>query len=430
MIVRLYSYRGSRAASLRLDRHLWKQEGQQPEFFAVRNLYVHHSVEGFEVMAALKAGSPKASIAYWQIIVSPTKTLRLSERRRVIDLIVQELNAADNPLMAFSHNKKIRARAGGGGNHLHVILGHISPISLRALDMRQVLPRLHKVMVLAAYEIGAVAPLTPYRDSIVEALTAEGSPHAARWLSEAPGNARVRRPARMRDSMRRSAQSAGFDLASFQARLERLWSSGAGESEVTSFLEQNGVDVRAGTAEGVTAFYHGKTFVGALHRIVGRDAAVVRKELEDRAPALLRLKTDPLASVRKNPPRASQDDRSFTLRRQRKTDYLEHGLATLRIQRQRLVYEENTGPGSTTGELPTASELAGSARMECVLETAVKLLWEDDRWVERPVEDLVRFVTSVKPAGAPVDSESEECKSEAELPEDRDSPPTAGFGPG
>jgi hypothetical protein len=408
LIARIYRYRGSTTEIRRLDAHLWKREGQEPELWEVRNLYVGNSADGMAVMSTLRAAAPRARVAFWQIVVSPTKTLDDAERRVVVDLIVEELEAADHPLIAFSHEEKPRARRGGGGNHLHVVIGHISPLSHRALGMRQVLPRLHKAMAIAAYRIGAVPAASPWHKSIVATLAKEKNGAVADWLIQSFGESPMRKPPRMSDSMRRSAEAAGFDISSFQAALERRWTAGAGQAELKLFLDRSGVVIRQGRLADVIAFHKGALFVGALHRILRRDAPTVHAEAARRIPRLLGLNCDEARSslqdfdLGPNDRWSKENDRGFRLRRQRKVDRLEDRLASLRLER-RLVAEAAAHSGAADPafdagladrdghRMANADRMARISHAEVVLEAAVRLLWDDYRWADRSIRDLLKF---------------------------------------
>jgi hypothetical protein len=441
MIGRAYPYDGSEADARRLDCHLWKDDGQRPLLSDVRNLFVHDSGEGMAVMAALRASS-NAKIAFWHIIVSARKTLNQKERAAVVDLIIAELKASQHPLMVFSHNEKPRARKGGGANHLHAVLGHVSPVSFRALDMRQHAPRLHKVMALAAYHIEGVATASPWHKSIVKTLRAEGNPHVADWLVDSLGAVPILKPPRMTDSMRRSAQAVGFALPSFQADLERLWTTGAAQSELEAFLSDIGVAIQAAQSPTTIAFFYRAVFVGTLHRILRQDAATVYEEAKRRFPGLLGADVVPAVSDVQSSgihepeqPKKSEvpaSTRRQKLERQRKVDQLEARLTSLRLERLHLVYGQGRGSPEVELVLPSGGPVsppdllldhdeASIAReempypvhpraaergrphgpmgdrikrllhAEAVLEAAVMALWQDHSWTSASLLELMRF---------------------------------------
>jgi len=424
MIVRAYKCQGSRHDDHQLERHLSKTDGQRPEQLEFRNVWARDVATGLAVMRALKAGAPKARIAFWHIIVSPRFTLSSSERRRVVAMIVKELCAEEHPLIVISHNEKPRARQGGGANHLHVLLGHVSP-GFRALDTSHIMPKLHKVMALAAYYIEGVPTPSPYHRSIVAALSREKFPDVARWLIDELGDCPVFKPPRMSDSMRRAAQAAGFNLPLFQAILVRLWTTGAGQRDIEFYLDQSSVTAQEGRTKDVIVLYRGTLFVGALHRILQRDATSVRAEAELRVPCILSNMalvssyphgSEPASCEREGGPPTSEGDRSFVLRRQQMIDWFEDKLVKLRSERLDLAYGRsnhlldvnfpggNDAPNSATESTafqPHASgqREAGADKIidrvtrllhaESALEAAVKLLWQDERWVDRSPEELV-----------------------------------------
>jgi hypothetical protein len=440
MIGRAYSYVGSEADARRLDAHLWKDDGQRPELSDVRNLLVHDTGQGMAVLAALKAAS-NAKIAFWHIIVSPRKTLNQEERDAVVDLIIAEFAAGEHPLMVFSHNDKPRARKGGGANHLHLLLGHVSPVSFRALNMRQHAPRLHKVMALTAYQVEGVATASPWHKSIVGALRAEGHPHVADWLVDSLGEAPIIKAPRMTDSMRRSAQRAKFPLPFFQAGLERCWNTGAAQSEFGAFLSQNEVVIRAARSPTVIAFYHGALFVGALHRILRQDSKVVYEEAKRRFPQMLgasavQALSDVQSSGIERPKlwEVPGPTRRRSLDLQRKVDDLEDKLASLRVERLHLIYQLASGssprhdpvseadflldpdrqsrahrdtPNRQNAPVVERSRLHGETadrikrllHAEAVLDTAVMLLWMDPHWMGKSSHELLRFAKRVVNSG-------------------------------
>jgi hypothetical protein len=179
MIVKAFPYKGGPKSAQRLNRHLWKNEGQRVELFETRNLFVPDTEAGMRVMRCLQQGS-NAEIVFWHIIISPMTTLNEIDCAHVINLVVSELRAETHPLMVWSHRDKPRARQGGGANHFHLVLGHISPVTFQALDMRNYVQRLHKVMAVAAYEIEGATVLSPSHRSIVAWLSKEGRGDVAR----------------------------------------------------------------------------------------------------------------------------------------------------------------------------------------------------------------------------------------------------------
>jgi hypothetical protein len=234
----------------------------------------------------------------------------------------------------------------------------------------------------------------------------------------------------------------GFALPSFQADLERLWITGAAQSEMEAFLSENGVTIEAGQSPTTISFFYRAVFVGTLHRILRQDAATVYEEAKHRFPRLLSADAVP----------ATPDVQGYTihepeqpkklevpastrrqkLERQRKVDQLEARLASLRLERLHLVYGQGRGspevelvlpsggPVSppnplfdhdkaslTRDEMPYPEHPCAAERgrphglmgdrvklllhAEAVLEAAVTALWQDHRWTSASLLDLMRF---------------------------------------
>ncbi|WP_027575751.1 relaxase/mobilization nuclease domain-containing protein [Bradyrhizobium sp. WSM1743] len=403
MITRAFPYRGSLTDARRLDAHLWKEKDQRPELVEMRNLCVRQTIDGMQVMAALTAAS-RAEIAFWHVYVSPRKTLTADEAAKVVDLVVTELKAHDHPLIVFAHNDK--PRAGGGANHLHLLIGHVSPITFRALDMRHHAPRLHKVMALAAYLIEGQAVPSRWQKSIVRALRADGYDHVADWLIDELGVAPVINAPRMTDSMRRSAQAAGFPLTGFQSELERLWKSPATESEIAWFLVRNGVALRRGNAASGIALYHEKLFVGSLHRILRQDASTVHQEAQRRIPRL--LDADESIAPNAAPSRASPEhlkpsdaERRARLDLQKRIDAVEGELASLKTERLSLIYQPgHAGSRERKSRDEIATRIRRLARAESILERAISLLWQDAGWMARSELELMQAAEKIVTSAA------------------------------
>ncbi|KJC50903.1 hypothetical protein UB31_11765 [Bradyrhizobium sp. LTSP849] len=403
MIGRAFSYRGSLTDARRLDAHLWKEKDQRPELVEMRNLCVRQTIDGMQVMAALTAAS-RAEIALWHLYVSPRKTLTAAEVARVVDLVVTEFKVRDHPLMVFAHNDK--PRAGGGANHLHLLMGHVSPITFRALDMRHHAPRLHKVMALAAYLIEGKAVPSRWQKSIIEALRADGNDHVADWLIDELGAVPVINAPRMTDSMRRSAQAAGFPLAGFQSELERLWKNSATEAEMAWFFYRNGVVVRRGNAGNVIAFHHEKLFVGSLHRILRQDALIVHQEAQRRIPRLL----DADESIAHNvaPSNAwaellkpSDAERRARLDLQKRIDAIEGQLAGLKTERLSLIYQSrHAGSREQRSQDEIGTRIRRLARAESILEEAISLLWQNAGWMTRSELELMQAAERIVSSAA------------------------------
>jgi hypothetical protein len=278
MIVKAYKYKGGLSDARRLNEHLWKSAAQRPELSETRHLYVADTLAGIRVMQSLQRGS-RAQIAFWHISLSPTTTLNASDRTRVVNLIITELKAEAHPLIVVSHNDKPRARRGGGARHFHCVLGHVSPITGLALDMRNHVQRLQKVGAIAGYDIEGQTSVSSYHRSIVTHLSRDGRPDVAAWLTElATKTPRLQQP-RMTDALRRSAAAVGFELAPFHARLERLWNSGASEEAFDELLADAGITIRRGDRlPDSILLYRGDLFVGAIHRILGQPRSLVSEE--------------------------------------------------------------------------------------------------------------------------------------------------------
>lgn len=430
MIGRAYRYKGVGADAARLHSHLWKSEDQRPVLIGTRNLFARDSAEAMSVMIALKAAS-KATIAFWHVVVSPRKTLSDTEAATVVDLIVTELNAQSHPMLIFGHQDKPRARPGGGGNHFHIVLGHVSPITFRALDMRNHAPRLHKVWAIAEFNIEGVATASPWHASIVDDLRATGNDAVADWMVDQLGESPRLKAPRMTDSMRRSAAGAGFALPSFQAGLESLWKRGASQTEVKGFLEANDVIVRPGQSANGLAFYRGDLFVGALHRILQQDVSGVYGEALRRYPELLaagahdRFREEALLRAPSPTRGPTPEVRALNLQRQRRIDEIERRLFSVRSERMHHTY---IGPhkapmvqsSSTPPFLPFSQAAASSSeygrgaddkltmerrqpdsetgarirhllQAEAVLEAAQAGVWQEDRWISAPLAELLRW---------------------------------------
>ncbi|MCK1677107.1 hypothetical protein [Bradyrhizobium sp. 150] len=403
MIARAFSYRGSLTDARRLDAHLWKDKDQRPELLEMRNLCVRRTIDGMQVMAALTAAS-RAEIALWHLYISPRRTLTADEVAKVVDLVLTELKAHDHPLMVFAHNDK--PRAGGGANHLHLVLGHVSPQTFRALDMRHHAPRLHKVMALAAYLIEGEAVPSRWQKSVIEALRADGNGHVADWLIDELGVVPVIDAPRMTDSMRRAAQAVDFPLPRFQSELKRLWKSSATEAEFASFLGRNNVAVKPGNAPRVIAFHHPQLFVGALHRILRQEVSVAYHEAQRRIPRLLHAdegnpldaaSSDASAEVLK----PSDADRRARLDLQKRIDAIERPLARLKTERLSLIYQPGrTGSGEPISPDEIAIRIHRLARAESILEKAISLLCQDAGWMVRPELDLMQAAAKIVTSAA------------------------------
>jgi hypothetical protein len=177
-------------------------EGQRVELSEIRNLYVPNSEAGMRVMRCLQQGS-NAEIAFWHIIISPTTTLNGSDCTRVVNLVVAELAAESHPLLVWSHFEKPRARKGGGACHWHLVLGHISPTTGLALDMRNHAQRLQKAVAIAAFDIEGQTTVSPFHRWIAAYLSKEGRGDVAAWLSDLAATTPCLQCPRMTDSMRR-----------------------------------------------------------------------------------------------------------------------------------------------------------------------------------------------------------------------------------
>ena len=441
MIGRGFAYGGAPSDARRLNAHLWKADSQRPELCETRNLYVPDSAAGMRVMRCLQQAS-NAKIAFWHIIVSPRTTLNESDRTLVVNMILDELKARTHPLLVFSHNEKLRARRGGGACHWHLVLGHISPTTGRALDMSHFIPRLHKVMAVAQFYIEGEMTVSPFHRSIVECLRKEGRNEVAEWLTDQVGNTPQLQPPRMTDAMRRSAAAAGFELASFQARLEQLWKMGALERDFDVFLTEFNVSMRRGSQAHSIVFYRGKLLVGVLNRILRQRPSPVYAEAMARFPSLLdKQRTTPAASSSKNEHGSKKPSRELALKRQASIDILEAKLRSLRWERLQLTYnpsqlravEAQLAPefrkhyprfsSKAVSEDEQTEAIAIHVRSlldgEAILETAIGLLWDDDRCASVPIDELLRRskrrLGHPKPVITPARSLNREGETEPDL---------------
>ncbi|UVO39173.1 hypothetical protein KUL72_12870 [Bradyrhizobium arachidis] len=432
MIARAFSYRASLTDARRLDAHLWKAKDQRPELLEMRNLCVDRTIDGMQVMACLTAAS-RAKIAFWHLYISPRRTLTAAEATQVVDLVVTELKANGHPVLVFAHNDKPRA-GGGGANHLHVVIGHVSPTTFRALDMRHHAPRLHKVMALAAYLIEGEAVPSPWQKSIIEALRADGNDHVADWLVDELGSMPVINAPRMTDSMRRSAQAVGFPLIGFQSGLERLWNSPATEAEIAAFLARNGVTARRGIAANVVAFHHEKLYVGSLHRILRQGASIVHQEAQRRIPRLLDAdeSIEPDAAPLRAMPefqKPTASERRARLNLQKRIDAIEGPLARLKTERLSLIYRPgHASPHEQKSQDEIAIRIHRLARAETILENAISLLWQDAGWMDRPELELMQAAEKIV-ASAAEDIPPDRSDVEIALREGDEQAPAPGWSP-
>jgi hypothetical protein len=396
MIVKAYKYKGGPSDARRLNEHLWKSEGQRPELSETRHLYVADTLAGMRVMQSLQRGSD-AQIAFWHIIVSPTTTANESDRTRVVNLIISELKAEAHPLMVLSHHEKARARRGGGASHFHFVLGHVSPVTGLALNMRNHVQRLQKVAAIAAFDIEGQTSVSSYHRSVVTYLSIEGRPDVARWLMDLARKTSPLQQPRMTDAMRRSAAAVGFKLPSFQAKLQRLWNSGASEQVFDELLSDAGVMMRQGErSPDSILLYRDDLLVGVLNRILRQPRSPVYEEATVRFPGLfgkLRIVGD----ISKSGPT------SIEKLRQKTTDRLEAMLRRMRTETLMLTYNPPHPKEEPEGdENSIAERLKKLAEGEAIFDGAIDLLWGDDRWVSAPPEELLdysrRLLTADKPS--------------------------------
>ena len=392
MIIKAFKYKSGKKGAQRLNRHLWKQEDQRVEWSETRNLYVRDTEAGMRVMRCLKEGS-QAEIVFWHIVISPRTKLNEIDRKRVVDLVIAELRADTHPLMVLSHLDKLRARPGGAAGHLHLVLGHVCPITFRALDMRNHLQRLRKVMAIAAFEIEGTIALGPFHGGIAAYLIKEGRGDVAAWLTDLAATAPPPRRPRMTDAMRRAAAAVGFGLPSFQAQLERLWHAGAPEAEFTAFLSGAEVTVRRGDrSPHAVLFYHKGIQVGVLHHILRQPSLGVSEGAMQRYPDLC---TGPWATAEA----PKETSKTLATLRQEKTDKLEASLRGLRREMLDLTYTRAKS-SHTVGDAarPTTDRIEKLTHAVAIFEGAIDLMWEDDSWISRPIEALLshskRLLTS------------------------------------
>jgi hypothetical protein len=383
MIVKAYKYKGS-AGARRLNEYLWQNKNQRAELCEIRNLYVADTLSGMRVMQCLQRAS-RAKIAFWHIVISPTTKLSEKDRSRVLDLIVAELEATDHPLIVWSHDEKLRARRGGGASHFHCALGHVSPTTDLALDMRNHVQRLQKAAAIAAFEIEGQTSISSFHHSIVTHLIRQGRPDVAHWLTDLAKNAAPLRQPRMTDAIRRSAAAAGLELASFYAKLERLWDSGASEQAFDKLLSDACVMIRRGDRSRDSVLLHrNDRLVGVLHRVLQRPRALVYEEANERFPGQFgkpRIAGDISAS--------GPTSRIEQLR-QEKTDWLDAMLRRLRTEILVLTYNPpHPKEGPDGKEIPLAERLQKLTEAEEIFDRALDLLWSDDHWVSMPIKKLL-----------------------------------------
>jgi hypothetical protein len=415
MIIKAYKYKGGLSDARRLNEHLWKDEGgQRPELSETRHLYAADTLAGMRVMQSLQRGS-RAKIAFWHLSVSPTTTLDASDRTRVVNLIIRELKAEAHPLIVWSHNEKPRARRGGGAGHFHCVLGHVSPTTGLTLDMRNHVQRLQKVAAIAAFDIEGQTSVSSYHRSIVTHLRREGRPDVARWLTDLARKASPLQQPCMTDAMRRSAAAVGFELPSFQAKLQRLWNSGASEQAFDELLSDAGVMIRRGDRSPDTVLlYRGDLPVGVLSRILRQPRSLVCQEASSRFPGLLG-KPRIVGDISKSGPTSSIEKL-----RQETTDRLDAMLRRLRTEILVLTYNP-PHPKKGPDETPIAEQLQKLTEGEAIFDRALHLLWSDDHWVSEPIVKLLghsKHVLSPAPPSPPVSGTTGDMKSHAKQPTD------------
>ncbi|MDO9297979.1 hypothetical protein [Bradyrhizobium sp.] len=413
MIVKAFKYKSGPKSAQRLNLHLWNEKDQRVELFETKNLYVPDSEAGMRVMRCLQQGSKNAEIVFWHIVISPITTLNAIDRARVVNLVVSEFRAETHPLMVWSHNEKPRARQGGGANHLHFVLGHICSVTLRALDMRNYLLRLQKIMAIAAYDIEGMTALTPFHRSIAAYLIKDGRGEVAAWLTDLAAAAPSRRHPRMTDAMRRSAAAVNFALPSFQAELERLWVTDASEEALTDFLSSAGVSARRGDrSPHAILLYRGDLLVGVMNSILRRPSFPVYEEAMLRFPGLF---NKPRITV-DAPRTSSRHSREAATLRQEKTERLGAVLRDVRRKVLHLTYPRAKPLHETLGaETERIAALKKFTRGIAILEKSIDLLWKDNHWLSAPIEALLehskRLVMYDKPSLAAKPSTQEKVQA-------------------
>jgi hypothetical protein len=216
----------------------------------------------------------------------------------------------------------------------------------------------------------------------------------------------------MTDAMRRSAAAVGFELPSFQAKLQRLWNSGASEQAFDKLLSDTGVVIRRGDRSPDTVLlYRGDLLVGVLNRILRQPRSVVYEEASVRFPGLFG-KPRIVGDIS-----ASDPTSRIEKLRQETTDRLDAMLRRLRIEILVLTYNPLHPKEDPEGsDIPIAERLQKLTEGEAIFDRALDLLWSDDHWVSEPIVKLLGYskhVLSPAPSSPPVSGTTGDMESHA-----------------
>jgi hypothetical protein len=215
--------------------------------------------------------------------------------------------------------------------------------------------------------------------------------------------------------MRRSAAAANFNIARFQAAIEKLWWIDAPERDFINFLSEFGVAIKESREAGCIPFYRGELFLGTLHRILQLSAPAVYLEATIRFPTLFlgQHKIDTgVASFSRHaqffpvPAKACRvgEARELDLERQSQADALELRLAFIRRELRRIEYDwRNFADNGSRSDFIVASPIRPDwltpdelRKAEPILERAIQLLWQDERWISAPIKKLLDYANSQK----------------------------------
>ncbi|MDF2097524.1 LPD7 domain-containing protein [Aquibaculum arenosum] len=230
------------------------------------------------VDAVADARSWQRRYALRHFSVNPDAPLERRDAVAVFQSLASEFGFDLQRCLIVEHQKP-RARNAGFGQHWHLLVPEVDPLTGRVLSSSHSYLRQEKIARRAELRFGHKLTRGRHNTAVVAALEAEGRTTAAQQLEQEGLTDGPLPQAAYTSDQHQAAKREGLSLPQARAAVKAAWEASDSAQALTAALAEQGLGVAPGDKPGTWIITHSNGRVlGALHRFAGvRKAAVSQR---------------------------------------------------------------------------------------------------------------------------------------------------------
>ncbi|WP_366555201.1 hypothetical protein [Aquibaculum sediminis] len=212
--------------------------------------------------------------------VNPDAPLERREAVGVFQSLADEFGFDLQRCLIVEHQKP-RARNAGFGQHWHLLVPEVDPLTWRVLCSSHSYLRQEKIARRAELRFGHKLTRGRHNTAVVAALEAEGRTTAAQKLEQGGLTSGPLPQAAYTSDQHQAAKRDGLSLPQARAAVKAAWEASDSAQALTAALAEQGLGIAPGDKPGTWIVTHSDGRVlGALHRFAGVRKAAVQHRMK------------------------------------------------------------------------------------------------------------------------------------------------------